>query len=152
MMVKGRHVVKKNGVVVAEGDPATLGLLATYFGTVYKVAVKDINGNPWTLDRYLPQTFLVGIANRNLQGTCTTTDYAIGGTDVARVEPALEATENAYVLRARFAPASQITFDTVYAIASYGAINILIYRGCHNTPIVVNPGETIEVEISFTVS
>jgi hypothetical protein len=151
-MVKGRHVVKKNGVVVAEGDPAVLGLLATYFGTVYNITVKDVAGNLQTLNAVKPDSFAVGIANRNLTGVCSITDYLIGGAVVAEAVPSLTATDNGYKLTARFSPTSQITFDTVYAVARYGASNILIYKGCHNTSINVSPGESVEVEISFTVS
>ncbi len=151
-MIKGRHVVKTGGRVVAEGDPAVLGLLATYFGTVYRISVQDTTGMPQTLDRVKPDSFAVGIANRNLQGTCATTDTAVGGTVMAEAVPSIEFTGSAYVLKAKFTPADQITFDTVYAVARYPTFAVLIYRGCHGTPITVGLGETVEVEISFTVS
>jgi hypothetical protein len=49
-------------------------------------------------------------------------------------------------------PTSQIQFNVVYVVAHYpDGRRVLVYRGCHSTPITVSPEEALTVEVVFSV-
>ena len=151
--VKMIHRVYKNGVLAAEVDPAVKSIFAVLFGTAYSLSATDaVTGASITISNEKPSAFYLGLGYTAETPYCSHADTTIGATVVYETIPSVAEHDRGYTLKMTFQPTSAVQFNVVYVVAHYpDGKRVLVYRGCHSTPITVSADEALSVEVVFSV-